>query len=160
MTHRVYLGLGSNLGDRRALIERAVTLIDERIGRVVRRSSLIETEPWGFSSPHRFLNGAILCETLLMPRQILRATQHIEREMGRKAKTPPGQATFPSFEAPEGAASSSLQSAPANPGYADRPIDIDILLYDDLTVDEPDLRIPHPLMHQREFVMQPLKEIL
>ena len=132
--HRVFLGLGSNLGERQANIERAIELISERVGEVIRRSSLIETEPWGFESENKFLNGVILCETTLTPRQVLRKTQKIERDMGRKKKT------------------SSLQ-------YSDRPIDIDILLYDDLTVDEPDLKIPHPRMQEREFVMIPLKEI-
>ena len=132
--HKVFLGLGSNLGERQANIERAIELISERVGEVIRRSSLIETEPWGFESENKFLNGVILCETTLTPRQVLRKTQKIERDMGRKKKT------------------SSLQ-------YSDRPIDIDILLYDDLTVDEPDLKIPHPLMQEREFVMIPLKEI-
>jgi len=132
--HRVFLGLGSNLGERQANIERAIELISERVGEVIRRSSLIETEPWGFESENKFLNGVILCETTLTPRQVLRKTQKIERDMGRKKKT------------------SSLQ-------YSDRPIDIDILLYDDLMVDEPDLKIPHPRMQEREFVMIPLKEI-
>lgn len=140
--HQVYLALGSNLGDRRANIERAVTLIGERMGTVARRSSLMETEPWGFESIHRFLNAVILCETRLAPRQLLQAAKEIERELGRK-------------EAPRPALSSS-----AGTRYADRPIDIDILLYDNLTVDEPDLQIPHPLMRQRDFVMKPLSEIL
>ena len=132
--HKVFLGLGSNLGERQANIERAIELISERVGEVIRRSSLIETEPWGFESEKKFLNSVILCETTFTPRQVLRKTQKIERDMGRKKKT------------------SSLQ-------YSDRPIDIDILLYDDLTVDEPDLKIPHPLMQERDFVMIPLKEI-
>ena len=132
--HTVYLGLGSNLGHRRAIIRRAVSMIGQRVGRVVRQSSLIETEPWGFESDNKFLNAVILCETTFTPRQVLRKTQKIERDMGRKKKT-----------------NSHL--------YTDRPIDIDILLYDDLTVDEPDLQIPHPRMQDREFVMIPLKEI-
>lgn len=132
--HQVYLGLGSNLGERKELIQKAITLVNERIGTVTRQSSLIETEPWGFESSHKFLNGVILCETVLTPREVLKETQKIERELGRKKKT-------------------TLT-------YKDRPIDIDILLYDDLKVDEPDLKIPHPLMHQRDFVMIPLKEII
>ena len=134
--HRVFLGLGSNLGNRQANIERAIELISERVGEVIRRSSLIETEPWGFESENIFLNGVILCETTLTPRQVLRKTQKIERDMGRKKKTVNCQL------------------------YSDRPIDIDILLYDDLTVDEPDLKIPHPLMQERDFVMIPLQELL
>lgn len=136
---QVYLGLGSNLGDREENIRRAIALIDSRVGKVVRQSSLIETEPWGFESTNRFLNGVILCETTLTPREVLKATQKIERELGRKKKT---------------------QHLTLNTQhYKDRPIDIDILLYGDLTIDEPDLKIPHPLMHERDFVMIPLKEI-
>lgn len=143
INHQLFLGLGSNLGDRAENIRKAVLLIQERVGEVVRQSSLIETEPWGFESDHCFLNGVILCETTLTPRQVLRATQKIERELGRKKKT-----TLLSHLPP---LTSHL--------YSDRPIDIDILLYDDLTVNEPDLKIPHPLMHERDFVMIPLNEI-
>lgn len=133
--HTIYLSLGSNLGDRESNILHAIELINERVGEVIRRSSLIETEPWGFDSENKFLNGVICCETTLTPRQVLRKTQKIERDMGRKKKTVNSQL------------------------YSDRPIDIDILLYDDLTVDEPDLKIPHPLMQERDFVMIPLNEI-
>lgn len=133
--HQVFLGLGSNLGDRKELIGKAVRMIGERVGRVVRQSSLIETEPWGFESSHKFLNAVILCETSLSPRQLLEKTQQIERELGRKKKSKAGN-------------------------YVDRAIDIDILLFDDLEVDEPDLKIPHPLMHERDFVMIPLNEIM
>lgn len=129
------MGLGSNLGNREENIRKAILLIGERVGTVLRQSSLIETEPWGFESENSFLNGVILVETTFTPRQTLKATQKIERELGRKRK------------------SDSLKK------YADRPIDIDILLYDDLTIDEPDLKIPHPLMEQRDFVMIPLREI-
>ena len=133
MIHQVYLGLGSNQGDRAAKIARAIELIGERVGLVVRQSSVIETKPWGFTSGNLFLNCAICCETTLLPRQVLQVTQQIERELGRHYK---------------------------GKGYRDRPIDIDILLYDKLSVDTPDLQIPHPLMYERDFVMIPLKEIL
>ena len=134
------MGLGSNLGDREEHIRKAIALIGESIGLVIRQSSLIETEPWGFESANRFLNGVILVETTLTPRQLLKATQKIERQLGRKKK--------------------STDSSLLTPvSYSDRSIDIDILLYDDLTVDEPDLKIPHPLMEQRDFVMTPLNEI-
>ena len=136
--HKVFLGLGTNLGDREGNIRQAVRLIGERVGEVTRQSSLIETEPWGFESEHRFLNAVILCETSQTPRQVLETTQQIERDMGRKKTT---------------------NRKSGSRTYSDRPIDIDILLYDDLTVDEPDLRIPHPLMHERDFVMIPLEEI-
>ncbi len=133
--HTVYLGLGTNLGDRRRNIEDAVRLLGERVGTVVRLSSLHETAPWGFSSANMFVNAAVCVDTRLTPRGVLEATQAIERDMGRTVKSVDGQ-------------------------YHDRLIDIDILLYDDLHIDEPDLKIPHPLMHEREFVMLPLGEIL
>ena len=126
--------MGSNLGDCRKNLERAIRLIGDRVGQVTRQSSFIETEPWGFESPNKFMNAVILCETTKTPREVLKLTQQIERDMGRRKKSVAG-------------------------GYADRPIDIDILLYDDLNVDEPDLKIPHPLMHERDFVMRPLNEI-
>ena len=130
--HKVYLGLGSNQGDRNKQLARAIELIGERVGKVIRQSSIIETEPWGFTSGNKFLNCAIFIETELLPRKLLEVTKQIERELGRRYK---GMA------------------------YRDRPIDIDILLYDDITLDEPDLQIPHPLMYERDFVMIPLREI-
>ena len=134
----MYLGLGSNLGNRRALLKRAVRLIGERVGEVTRQSTFIETEPWGFESANKFLNAVILCETDMTPREVLEATQQIERDMGRQK---------------------TVHRTSSHRTYTDRPIDIDILLYDDLTIDEPDLKIPHPLMQQRDFVMIPLREI-
>ena len=133
--HTVYLGLGTNLGDRRGNMDTAMRLLGERVGYVVRASSLYETEPWGFASDNMFMNAAVCVETSLTPRGVLEATQAIEREMGRTAKSTDGH-------------------------YHDRLIDIDILLYVDIRVDEPDLKIPHPLMREREFVMRPLGEIL
>lgn len=135
MTHTVYMSLGSNLGQREENIRKAIGLIDALVGTVTRQSSLLVTEPWGFTSPNPFVNAAVCCTTSLSPRQVLQVTQEIERSLGRTRKSTDGQ-------------------------YHDRLIDIDILLYDDLTVDEPDLRIPHPLMQERDFVMIPLREIL
>ena len=144
--HEVYLGLGSNLGDRETMITRAIELIGEKVGLVICQSSLIETDPWGFESENKFLNGVILVETTLTPRQLLKVTQKIERELGKRRK-----------HATQRSQLSTLHSPLST--FHDRPIDIDILLYDDLTVDEPDLKIPHPLMHERDFVMIPLKQI-
>ena len=79
MVHRVYLGLGSNQGDREAQLSCAIELIGERIGKVIRRSSVIETRPWGFTSGNMFLNCAIFCETTLLPMKLLHVTQQIER---------------------------------------------------------------------------------
>ena len=139
--HKVYLGLGSNLGNRESNIREAIRLIEERVGRVLRQSSVIETDPWGFQTAHRFLNAVICIETNETPREVLLLTQQIERDLGRKSK-------------------SVADSTKSKASYADRTIDIDILLYDDVTINEPDLKIPHPLMHQRDFVMQPLREII
>ena len=133
------MGLGSNLGNKGENIHKAITLIGERVGLVVRQSSLISSEPWGFQSPNSFLNAVVCCETELTPRQVLQTTQQIERELGKRK------------------IHATKRKGIIN--YQDRPIDIDILLYDDLIVDEPDLKIPHPLMQQRDFVMIPLNEI-
>lgn len=133
--HRVYLSLGANLGDRRANMNMAVELIDENVGKVVRRSSMIETEPWGFESDNKFLNMCVALDTQLSPLQLLHATQDIERQLGRKSKS-------------------------VNGVYSDRLIDIDILLYDDLHIQTPELTIPHPNMRSRDFVMRPLMEIM
>lgn len=130
-----YLSLGTNLGDKRKNIAEAIKNIGELVGDVVRQSALYETEPWGFRSDNRFVNAAVCVDTQLSPRRLLEVTQRIEREMGRTLKSDGGE-------------------------YHDRIIDIDILLYGDLHIDEPDLKIPHPLMHERDFVMAPLNEIM
>jgi len=131
----LYLSLGSNLGDREQMLHRAIELIGERIGTVQRVSSFIETEPWGFQSEHPFLNAACMVLTTLSPEQCLKETQKIERELGRTQKTKNGV-------------------------YHDRPIDIDLLLYDDLKLSTPKLTLPHPHMYERDFVMIPLREII
>lgn len=149
--HKVYLGLGSNLGNRQQNIEDAVRLVQERVGQIVRQSSLMESEPWGFESCHNFLNAVILCQTTKTPHEVLTLTQQIERDLGRKKKS--NRLTV------EKSTRLTVTQKSSDRQYADRPIDIDILLYDDLTLDEPDLKIPHPLMHKRDFVMKPLREI-
>lgn len=133
--HTVYLSLGSNLGDRKATMRRAIGLLNERAGSVDRQSSFIETEPWGFESTNKFLNMCVRLLTTLSPEQLLLATKQIERELGRTQKSVNGQ-------------------------YHDRPIDIDILMYDNVHIDSDDLMLPHPHMQEREFVMKPLREIL
>lgn len=133
--HRVYFSLGSNLGNRKRNIREAIERIGERIGDVESQSSLYETKPWGYSSPNDFINACICVLTPLAPRQLLEATQCVEQEMGRTLKSLNGE-------------------------YHDRIIDIDILLYDNLHINEPDLQIPHPLMEERDFVMVPLREIM
>jgi len=133
--HKVYLSLGANLGNREANIRTAIKYISELIGIVVRQSALLETAPWGFESNNCFINAAVCCETLLSPREVLETTQHIERTLGRTQKSTNGR-------------------------YHDRPIDIDILLYDDLHLNHSQLVIPHPHIAKRPFVYQPLCDIL
>lgn len=130
----VYLGLGTNLGDKEANLRTAIYKLQERIGKQVSLSSFYETAPWGFESDHSFLNAAIGLETSLSPIEILHITQEIEKELGRTKKS-------------------------VNGSYSDRLIDIDILLYDTLVLQTPELTIPHPLMTERDFVMNPLIEI-
>ena len=131
---KAYLGLGTNLGDRRANLCRAIEHINEQAGHVLASSSFMETEPWGFTSGNAFLNAVVEVDTPLSPYELLHITQNIECEMGRTHKSIKGN-------------------------YADRIIDIDILLYGDEKINEPDLIIPHPLMWQRSFVYEPLWEI-
>lgn len=133
--HMVYLALGSNIGDRRNALYEAIRLIDERVGRVNKVSSFIETEPWGFKSEFKFLNAVLSVQSMLSPIEILHITQNIEKDMGREKKSLGGI-------------------------YHDRIIDIDLLMYDSLQLDTPELTLPHPHMKEREFVMIPLMEIL
>lgn len=130
----LYLSLGSNLGDRHKNLSCALELIGREVGTVVSASDIIETEPWGFESSNRFLNMAAKVQTSLQPLEVLHATQEIERSLGRTRKSVDGE-------------------------YHDRLIDIDILLYDNLVMETPELTIPHPLMYQRQFVMEPLAQI-
>lgn len=137
---KIYLSLGTNLGDKEQNLLKAYTEIEKRIGEIISRSAFYVTEPWGFSSEHTFLNAACCVETSLTPRRVMEYTQQIERELGRTKK--------------------SVQGV-----YSDRLIDIDLLLCFDennlsIQINDPDLKIPHPLMQQRAFVMDPLKEIL
>ncbi|MBO5871660.1 MAG: 2-amino-4-hydroxy-6-hydroxymethyldihydropteridine diphosphokinase [Bacteroidaceae bacterium] len=138
MTHKLYLSLGSNLGDRETNIRQALALIDERVGSVYRVSSYIETDPVGFSSPNKFINVVCLVHTMMSPMACLRETQKIEKELGRTQKSinPDGSLT-----------------------YKDRLIDIDLLTYDQLVLNTPELTLPHPRMHERDFVLIPLREI-
>ena len=135
MKHTVYLGLGTNLGDKEGNIGEAVRRIGELIGTVGCQSTLLVSEPWGFESENTFVNAALRCSTELEPMDVLEKTQEIERAMGRTQKSVDRQ-------------------------YHDRIIDIDILMYDDLHIDTKTLKLPHPLMKERDFVMIPLEEVL
>lgn len=134
-THMVYLGLGTNLGDKRKNLNDAIRMLENLVGEVEKVSSVIETEPEGFKSDNMFLNAVVKVRTTLSPFEILDVTQDVEKSLGRKEKS-------------------------SNGIYHDRVIDIDILLYDDINISTPRLVIPHPRMTQRDFVMTPLAEIL
>ena len=134
-THMVYLGLGTNLGDKQKNLNDAIRMLGNQVGEVEKVSSVIETEPEGFKSDNRVLNAVVKVRTALSPFEILDITQDVEKSLGRKEKS-------------------------SNGIYHNRVIDIDILLYDDINISTPRLVIPHPRMTQREFVMTPLAEIL
>ena len=133
-SYTYYLGLGTNLGDKEQNLHDAVCHTEKRIGSILALSAFIETAPWGFASGNSFLNAAVCVKSAFPPFQVLALTQAIEHEMGRTHKSTGGI-------------------------YADRIIDIDLLLCNNLIIDTPQLTIPHPLMHLRRFVMQPLAEI-
>ena len=149
----VYFSIGSNLGDRRSNLQRAVSMLEEGLGRKASAlSSIIETEPWGFESPNGFLNA---CVRFRIPRkgpagehclEILTLCKTIERSLGREDAVLPGE--------------KPLTEGEGKREYKDRPIDIDILFYGLETIKNEYLTVPHPLMSQRPFVMDPLREIV
>ncbi len=133
MRHRAYIGVGSNQGDKEANCRRAVS----EIGRMPRTrlrqvSSWFATEPWGTASTEWYVNGAVAVDTDLEPQTLLRHCQALEARMGRR---------------------------PGPVRWADRAIDLDILFFDDMVLEEPGLTIPHPELHRRRFVLVPLCEI-
>lgn len=135
--NRVALLIGGNQGDRSALIAQATELIRQRIGPVVAFSKVYETEPWGdFDTPQQdFLNRGLLVETALNAHEVLHEALAIEAELGRVRK-----------------AGSKL--------YSSRPMDIDLIFYNDEVIESAELTIPHPRMHLRRFVLEPLAEIM
>jgi 2-amino-4-hydroxy-6-hydroxymethyldihydropteridine diphosphokinase len=130
----VHLALGSNLGDRQRNIETAYKLIEERVGRVTSSSAFYFSKPVGFASEHDFVNSACEVRTDLNAEELLEAIQGIERDMGRVQKSDSG-------------------------GYADRIIDIDWILAGERVINTPRLVVPHPRMHERDFVLLPMNEI-
>jgi 2-amino-4-hydroxy-6-hydroxymethyldihydropteridine diphosphokinase len=129
-----FILLGSNMGNREEFLNEAIAMIELRCGKLVLQSSLYESEPWGFETEHLFLNQAIEIESELGPHDLLKELLAIEAELGRKRKE-------------------------NHIGYESRPIDLDIIYYDDLINDDEDLILPHPRLHQRRFVLTPLCEI-
>ena len=128
----IILSIGTNIGDRQANIANAITALGQ-IGKVVTVSPIYTSEPWGFESENGFYNIALILETSLSPLDLLYATQQIERDLGRIAKT--------------------------TTSYTDRIIDIDIIDYNNQTIDTQALTLPHKLMHKRNFVLYPLADI-
>ena len=127
----VYLLLGSNLGNRKEILEKAIELIAQKVGIIISQSKDYETKPWGVTDQPDFLNLAIAVYTSQSPWEVLERTQSIENQLGRVRKEK----------------------------WAARLIDIDILFYGDEIINESDLKVPHPLMQERDFALTPLAEI-
>jgi 2-amino-4-hydroxy-6-hydroxymethyldihydropteridine diphosphokinase len=127
----VYLLLGSNLGNRKEVLEKAVELLSEKVGIIIKQSKDYETAPWGVTNQPDFLNLAIEIQTNFKPLEVLEQIQSIENQLGRIRKEKWGA----------------------------RLIDIDILFYGNEIIDKPNLKVPHPLMQERDFVLTPMAEI-
>ena len=129
--HTAYVALGSNLGDKEANLRKALELLQERGVEVVKTSSFICTEPYGVTDQPQFLNGVCEVRTSLVPLALLHTLLEIEQEMGRVRLR----------------------------HWGERNIDLDLLLYEDVVMDTPELKLPHPDMQNRDFVLLPLAEI-
>ena len=142
----VYFSFGANLGNREQTLTKAIHLMEQRVGSLLRCSSFYYSEPWGFQSEHSFCNLCASFQTHLPPDQVLAETQTIERELGRLTKT-------------------CVNTEDGIPIYHDRTIDIDLLQYFDhqgkeLIIHTRLLTLPHPHIQERDFVQVPLQEIL
>jgi 2-amino-4-hydroxy-6-hydroxymethyldihydropteridine diphosphokinase len=126
-----YISIGSNIGDREENCRKAIKLLKEKGIAVKKQSRMYETEPWGIKDQPKFINMAIEVETDKKPEELLRILKEIEKEIGRTETVK----------------------------WGPRVIDLDIIFYDDLILKSQDLEIPHPLLHEREFVLKPLCEI-
>lgn len=127
----VYIGIGSNIGDREANCLNAIERLKDKGIAVKKVSSMYETEPWGLKEQPRFINIAVEVETKLSPEELLNTLKAMEKEMGRKGAVK----------------------------WGPRIIDLDILFYDDIVIDMEHLQIPHLLLHERDFILLPLSEI-
>ena len=125
--------LGGNVGDSAELCRQAVELIEKQIGKTTQVSSLYGSEAWGFETEQNFINQAVVVQTSLPPHRVLELALEIEAQLGRKR---------------------------SGYGYSSRTMDIDIIFYGDSVIDEPDLVVPHPRMHLRNFVLVPICEII
>lgn len=131
----VFLGLGSNMGDRAANLRAAANLISKNIGKIAKKSHVYETQPWGNTAQETFLNQVVMVNTTLDPRDLLDKISKIERELGRERREKDQEKWGP------------------------RTIDVDILFYGKRVVRDKGLEIPHPELHKRAFVLVPLMEI-
>jgi len=131
--NQLYLLLGGNLGDRFAIFTQARKYVEKRVGTLLLQSKYYESAPWGFTHENLFLNQVLIVSTSYCPEEVLEKVLDIEKELGRER-------------------SSSAE-------YSSRMIDIDLLFYNDLILDQPDLKIPHPLLHKRRFTLKPLVEV-
>lgn len=129
-----YILLGSNIGDREEVLRQAIAMIECRCCRVVATSHIYESEPWGFESDDIFLNQVICVETTLSPHDLLKVLMSIEIMLGRDREH--------HYDT-----------------YVSRPIDLDILYYDDIILNDEDLILPHPKLHLRRFTLEPLCEV-
>ena len=130
----VFVLLGSNLGDRELLVNQASKMISERCGKIVAKSRLYESEPWGFKSEHWFLNQVVKIETALSPDDLMKELLEIEKELGRDRSVP-------------------------HEGYVSRPMDLDILYFGNEIIDTQMITAPHPRLHERRFTLLPLCDI-
>ncbi len=128
----IFLGLGSNLGNKWQLLVMAKEMISKEVGFVLAESSVYETEPWGFESENLFLNQVLNIQTQLGPNELLDKLLHIENVLGRQR---------------------------FNKTYSSRTMDIDVLFYHQSIIEEPELVVPHPKLHDRKFVLVPMAEI-
>ena len=130
----VFVLLGSNLGDRELLVNQASKMIGERCGKIVAKSRLYESEPWGFKSEHWFLNQVVKVETALSPDDLMKELLEIEKELGRDRSVP-------------------------HEGYVSRPMDLDILYFGNEINDTQMVTAPHPRLHERRFTLLPLCDV-
>jgi 2-amino-4-hydroxy-6-hydroxymethyldihydropteridine diphosphokinase len=129
---KVYLGIGTNLGNREKNLEKALSALEKQAGRIVASSPVYETEPLGFISDKMFLNMVVIIETKFSPDKLLNCIRSIEKGLGRKRET--GK-------------------------YVSRTIDIDLLFYENQIIENTELTVPHPRMHERKFVLVPFCDI-
>lgn len=134
MIETSYILLGSNLGEREILLKTAIEMIGESCGEVVAMSAVYETEPWGFSADNNFLNQVVAVRTALEPHDLLNKLLSMEAVLGR-------------------------QRVAGSVGYSSRPMDLDILYYDNLIINDEDLILPHPRLQLRRFTLLPLCDV-